>query len=114
MGVPPPLDGLIARHKGLAKIPISREIKRFAMRDSDHRARLDKKMPKTMFLHRYKVTEEVVKSASQLLTWLTDPASSPSKTKYGRAQIMRKMIPIITLKALMCFCQLSFVALVIQ
>ena len=113
-GGPPPLTALLLVTRDWQKNPISREIKRLAMRDSDHRARLDERKPKTMFLHRSKVTEEVVKSASQLLTWLTDPASSPSKTKYGRAQIMRKMIPIITLKALMCFCQLSFVALVIQ
>ncbi len=55
-----------------------------------------------------------MKSASQLLTWLTDSAFSPRKNKYGRAQIKRKMISIIAVKALMCFCQLSFVALVIQ
>ena len=84
-GGPPPLTALLLVTRDWQKIPISREIKRFAMRDSDRRARLDERKPKTMFLHRSKVTEEVVKSASQLLTWLTDPASSPSKTKYGRA-----------------------------
>jgi hypothetical protein len=66
-----------------------------------------------MFLHRSKVTEEVVE-ASESASHMADRSRlSPWKTKYGRAQITQKMIPILTLKALMCFCQLAFVALVV-
>jgi hypothetical protein len=72
VGAPPPVEALSLYTRAWHKNTISRGLKRFTMRDSDHLARLDERKPKTMFLHRLLVVLAVTGMGGELLIWLPD------------------------------------------